>query len=132
VDNMNAAIKHLSNELKMDIREFTVAGIPHENLFAHKWFIGTDNPISASKVKMLLDEKLKELNTDYKIKRSVTLKKIFVEILPSEIFYKYHKSLGKEGGQNKFPRVIKGEKLEQWQNFVEKERVHYHKEIMIA
>jgi hypothetical protein len=118
IENLNEAIQHISKELKIDIREFSVAGVPHNSLFAHKWFIGTDDKVSASEIKLLLDKKLKILNTDYKIKRSVTLQEVFVEVLPSELFYKWQKSTGKEGGQHKFPRVLKGEKLAQWQAFL--------------
>jgi hypothetical protein len=36
-DNMNRAIEMVSTELKINIREFTVAGIPYKTLFAHHW-----------------------------------------------------------------------------------------------
>ena len=38
VDNMTRAISRVSEKLNLDIKEFTVAGIPHQNLFAHKWY----------------------------------------------------------------------------------------------
>jgi hypothetical protein len=128
IENLNAAISYVAGKLKIDIREFTVAGIPHNTLFAHQWFIGTEDRIDAELLKQELDQKLKELNRDYNTRRGLSLQEVFVEVVPSEIFYKYHKLIGKEGGQNKFPRVISGEKLENWQLFIEKEKVHYHKE----
>ena len=45
VDNMTRAISEISEKLNIDIKEFTVAGIPHKKLFAHKWYIGTDQQI---------------------------------------------------------------------------------------
>ncbi len=118
VDNMNEAIRQVSEELKIDIREYTVTGIPYQSLFAHHWYVGTDDIISSHILKDRLDRKLKELNNDYKTKRNVTLKEIFVEVLPTDFFYKWLKIQGKEGGQNKFPRVLNEEKLKFWQEFI--------------
>jgi hypothetical protein len=42
-----------------------------------------------------------------------------VTILPSSHFYDWMRMLGKEGGQNKFPRVIKGDKAGNWKEFVQ-------------
>ncbi|MGK7397594.1 MAG: GH3 family domain-containing protein [Candidatus Cyclobacteriaceae bacterium M3_2C_046] len=122
VDNMNKAIELVSNKLNIDIKEFTVAGIPYKSLFAHNWYIGTDDQVDTEQLKTLLDDCLMELNDDYRVERSAALKNIFVEILPAKIFYKWLKVHGKEGGQNKFPRVLKKAKFEAWKSFVEKEQ----------
>lgn len=123
VENMNEAIRQVSDELKIDIREFSVAGIPCQTLFSHHWYIGTDDKVSTSILKDKLDEKLKELNNDYKIKRTLALKEVSIDILPTSFFYKWLKIQGKEGGQNKFPRVLKEEKLKKWQEFLVSENV---------
>src|SRR5690606_21417205 len=39
VDNMNKAIEIVADELNINVREFTVSGIPHNSLFAHQWYI---------------------------------------------------------------------------------------------
>jgi len=65
-----------------------------------------------------LDHHLKSLNDDYAVERKHALKKVIVDVLPSGVFYEWMKSQGKEGGQNKFPRVLKGEKAENWQKFL--------------
>ena len=122
VDNMNKAIELVSNELNIDVKEFTVAGVPHNTLFAHHWFIGTDDSIDKNVFKRKLDEKLMALNDDYKVERSAALKEIFIDILPSNAFYKWLKVHGKEGGQNKFPRVIKKSIFEAWNQFVINEK----------
>ncbi len=47
VDNMNKAIKLVSEELNISIGEFTVAGVPYGNFFAHQWFIATDDKVNS-------------------------------------------------------------------------------------
>ena len=122
VDNMNDAIGFVANELNIGIREFTVAGVPHGNMFTHHWFIGTDGLVDANAVKVLLDKRLKEINDDYATERQHALKEIIVDILPANLFYQWHELHGKMGGQNKFPRVLKGEKLKDWETFLQQKQ----------
>jgi hypothetical protein len=117
-DNMNKAVKIVADELNIDIKEFSVAGINYESLFAHRWYIGTDDPVDASMLKEKIDEQLKVLNDDYRVERTAALKDIFVEVLPTHVFYDWMRQLGKEGGQNKFPRVLKKGKLTEWENYL--------------
>lgn len=119
VDNMNKAVEVVSDELNIDVKEFTVAGIPHGSLFAHHWFIGTDDAIEIGLLKEKLDAKLKELNDDYAVERSAALKEVVVETVPINLFYKWMESKGKAGGQNKFPRVLKKAQLDEWMQFLE-------------
>jgi hypothetical protein len=121
VDNMNKAIELVADELNIKIKEFTVAGIPHETLFAHHWYIGTDDKVDPQELREKIDLKLKILNDDYRVERSAALKEVFLDVYPTSTFYKYMKMIGKEGGQNKFPRVIKKQKYEDWVNFLEQE-----------
>ena len=118
VDNMNKAIELVSNEMNIGIKEFTVAGIPHGSLFAHHWFIGTDEAPDKSALRDRLDFYLKELNDDYAVERSAALKDVFVDLVPVKKFYAWMESKGKLGGQNKFPRVIKNAQLADWQTFL--------------
>lgn len=124
LDNMNKAMEILSNEFDTEIKEFAVAGVPHGTLFGHHWFIGTDEKINEESFKLRLDDILKELNDDYKVERSAGLKEVIVEILPSSLFYNWLKLLGKEGGQNKFPRVLTRKQLEDWLQFLANEKVN--------
>ncbi|MFH0864826.1 MAG: GH3 auxin-responsive promoter family protein [Bacteroidota bacterium] len=121
-ENMNRAIQMLEDEFNIEVREFTVAGIKYENMFAHKWYIGTDNQIDPDLVKTKIDEYLKILNDDYRVERIAAIKEVLVEIIPAEIFYKWMKLKGKEGAQNKFPRVLKNEKLTDWETFLSENR----------
>jgi len=118
VDNMNKAIELVSDELNVSIKEFTVSGIPHGTLFAHHWYIGTDDKVDPKVLKEKIDQHLKDLNDDYAVERSAALKEVLVDVIPIQKFYDWLGSKGKTGGQNKFPRVMKNAQLEEWVNFI--------------
>jgi hypothetical protein len=118
VDNMNKAVELVANELNITIREFTVAGIPHGSLFAHHWYIGTDEKVEKKILKERLDQHLKDLNDDYAVERKAALQEVFVDVLPVQTFYDYMEAKGKVGGQNKFPRVLKTTQREEWETFI--------------
>ncbi|PZX54159.1 GH3 family domain-containing protein [Algoriphagus chordae] len=120
VDNMNKAIELTAEEHDLNIREFTVLGVPHGTLFAHHWFIGSADTISPSVLKKSIDAHLKVTNDDYAVERNHALKEVKVTLLPSSLFYDWMREQGKEGGQNKFPRVLKGDKAASWQEFLVK------------
>ena len=117
-DNMNRAVEIVSDELDIDIKEFTVAGINYQSMFAHHWYIGTDDVIDTKILRKRIDEVLMELNDDYKVERIAALKEVIVDVLPSSIFYDYMQSKGKVGSSYKFPRVLKNEKLTDWENYL--------------
>ena len=119
-DNMNRAIKMLQDEFNIKINEFTVAGISYGSLFAHKWYLGTDDPIDPIVAATKLDEYLAILNDDYRVERIEAIRKVFAEILPLHVFYDWMKSQGKEGGAFKFPRVLKEEKRLNWEAHISK------------
>ena len=118
VDNMNKAVQQLSKDFNIEIPEYTVAGIPYEGTFAHKWYLGTNSNVDKNLLKHKLDSTLKELNDDYEVERRSALKDVFVEIIPVQKFYTFMDGKGKLGGQNKFPRVMKTTQLEEWEKFL--------------
>ncbi|MCF8364267.1 MAG: GH3 auxin-responsive promoter family protein [Bacteroidales bacterium] len=118
-DNMNRAVELMSNDLNIEVREFTVAGIKHGSMFAHKWFLGTDDPLDPDEAKERIDNHLKQLNDDYRVERIAAIKDVIVEILPAKVFYDWMRDHGKEGAQNKFPRVIKAKQLDEWEKYVD-------------
>ncbi len=123
VDNINKTIEVVAKEMNITIREFSVGGFAYQNLFAHRWFIGCDDPnVDAGKVKEIIDATLCELNDDYAVERTSALKEIFVEILPEKAFFNYLRAIGKDGAMNKFPRVMKGDKLKDWEKWLETNR----------
>lgn len=123
VDNMNKAIEMASEELNICIPEFTVAGIPHGSFFAHHWYVATDDAVDEKQLAKLIDEKIKLLNDDYEVERKHALKEIFVTVLSEKVFLDFMASKGKVGGQHKFPRVLKGKMLQDWNLFLKKELV---------
>ena len=123
VENMNKAIELVSDELNISIPEFTVAGVPYGNFFAHHWYIASDDTINAEDLKIRIDKKLKELNDDYEVERNHALKEVFADVLSEKTFMNFMISKGKIGGQHKFPRVLKGKMLEDWQKFLQQEVV---------
>jgi len=123
VENMNKAIKLVSEELNISIPEFTVAGVPYNNFFAHHWYIACDDSVDAKQLVKLIDEKLKILNDDYAVERNSALKEIFLDVLTEEQFLQFLHLKGKIGGQHKFPRVLKGNMLKDWELFLKGELV---------
>ena len=117
---MNKAIQLVSEELNTSIPEFTVAGVPLGLFFAHKWWLASDDQPDPIRLKKMIDEKLMELNDDYAVERRSALKDIFVQVLPEEKFIEFMRLQGKEGGQHKFPRVLKGKMLKDWEAYLEK------------
>lgn len=118
VDNLNKALSLAAEKLNISIPEFTVAGIPYGNFFAHKWYIATDDKVDKNELIALIDSYLKELNDDYAVERKHALKDVFIEVYPENVFIDFLKSKGKIGAQHKFPRVLKGKNLEDWENFL--------------
>ncbi len=122
-DNMNRAVELVARDLNIEIKEFSVVGIPYGSLFAHKWYIGTDDKVNEKILKEKLDEHLKTLNDDYRVERIAALKDVIVEILPPSVFYEWMEQKGKMGAQNKFPRVMKNKHLAEWEEFLKQKQL---------
>jgi hypothetical protein len=118
VENMNKAVQMVSEELNISIPEFTVVGFPYENLFAHKWYIACDDDVDPNVLIKKIDQHLCQLNDDYAVERTSALKEVFIEKLPEQAFMKFMETKGKVGGQHKFPRVLKGKILQEWNEFL--------------
>ncbi len=119
VDNMTQALEMVSGALNISIPEFTVAGVPHGNFFAHEWYVATNDTVDAKMLAEMLDAKLKLLNDDYEVERNHALKAVTAYVLPEQVFLDFLKSKNKVGGQHKFPRVLKGKILEEWKLFLQ-------------
>ena len=118
VDNMNKAIELVSEEFNISIPEYTVVGFPFENMFAHRWYVATNDTVNPDLLRKRIDENLRVLNDDYATERDSALKEVFLEVLPEERFMKFMEVKGKLGSQHKFPRVMKGKMLEDWNQFL--------------
>ncbi|MCS3798183.1 GH3 auxin-responsive promoter family protein [Niastella sp. OAS944] len=119
VDNMNKAIKLASEEMNVNIPEYTVAGIPHGLFFAHQWWIACDDAVDPELLRQKIDNCLKEVNDDYAVERNSALKEVYLKVLPVSKFMEFMHLKGKIGGQHKFPRVMKGKMFEDWNKFIE-------------
>ncbi len=120
VDNMSKALQLATEELNVSIPEFTVAGVPHGSFFAHHWYVASDDHVDAALLRNKIDQHLKELNDDYAVERASALKEVYLDVLPEQTFMDFLESKGKIGGQHKFPRVLKGNMLQDWKAFLYK------------
>ncbi len=118
VENMNKAIELVSEEFNISIPEYTVVGFPYKNFFAHRWYVATDDKVDTEKLRSRIDEHLRLLNDDYATERDSALKDVFLDVLPEEKFMKFMELKGKLGSQHKFPRVMKGKMLGDWEKFL--------------
>lgn len=118
VDNMNKAVELASEEFNISIPEYTVVGYPYEGFFAHKWYVATNDPVDESALNIFIDQKLRGLNDDYAVERDSALKQVSLQVLPEEKFMQFMELKGKLGSQHKFPRVMKGVMLDDWNRFL--------------
>lgn len=118
VDNMNRAVQMLGEEKNAGILEYTVLGVKSNGMFGHRWFLGCDQALDAEEAARKIDGYLKKLNDDYRVERLEAIRDVEAEVLPLSVFYDYMRLQGKEGSQNKFPRVLKGEKAEAWLEYL--------------
>ncbi len=120
VENMTMAIDRLAEQLQVAIPEFTVYPYRVGRFWGHKWFVGTSRAIDITNEELaeMLDQILKELNDDYATERTSALKEIKVFALPVKTFYQWMEQRGKLGSQNKFPRVLKGDQITHWEEFL--------------
>ncbi len=119
VDNMNKAIQMATREFNISIPEFTVAGIPCGNFFGHQWYIACNDMVDELQLCKFIDEQLKELNDDYAVERKSALREVKLKILTEQQFMDFMQKQGKIGGQHKFPRVLKGKMLKDWQMYLQ-------------
>ena len=118
-DNMTQAVEMLAEELGVSITEFTVAGIKHDTMYAHHWYLGTDDAIDPQEAIKKIDGYLCKLNDDYAVERTEAIKELFIDVLPTHVFYDFmEERIGKWGGATKFPRVLKGQRYEMWTDYL--------------
>ncbi|TAG09842.1 MAG: GH3 auxin-responsive promoter, partial [Sphingobacteriia bacterium] len=108
-----------TREFNISIPEFTVAGIPCGNFFGHQWYIACDDMVDELLLGTFIDEQLKELNDDYAVERKSALREVKLKIMTEQQFMDFMHKQGKIGGQHKFPRVLKGKMLKDWQMYLQ-------------
>jgi len=110
IDNAEKALKTACEKTNSSITEYTAAPIfmTDKSKGSHEWLIEFDNPPeNIQYFTKILDNALCSLNSDYEAKRykNITLEMPVIRNLKQGTFYKWLKSKGKLGGQNKVPRL---------------------------
>ena len=109
VHNADKAIENACIETNSIVKEYTAAPVFYnDSSGSHEWLIEFDKePNDFQKFKVVLDNSLKKLNSDYEAKRTsdILLKMPEIHIAPNGTFYNWLKSKNKLGGQFKVPRL---------------------------
>lgn len=110
-ENAEAALAYACHHTGATINEYTAGPVFMDEKGqkgAHEWIIEFhQSPNNREKFHQLLDEKLREVNSDYDAKRSYdfVLKKPIIHFAENGTFYEWMKQRNKLGGQNKVPRL---------------------------
>jgi len=110
IENAEEAISMAANKFNVSIVNYTVGPVFMEKKSkgSHQWLIEFEKkPKNIESFSLFLDEKLKELNSDYEAKRykNMTLKSPVVTVIKKGVFYDWLSINNKLGGQNKIPRL---------------------------
>ena len=111
VENAERAISVACSKTNAQIRDYTVAPVYMENKEkgAHEWLIGFEQyPDDMERFIRVLDETLRDLNSDYDAKRynNLILDDPKVRLIAPETFDLWLRNMGKLGGQHKIPRLM--------------------------
>lgn len=118
VDNMTDALTQVAYENQLDIKEFAVTGDTNEEGHSHTWYLACDNKVDADKIMRLIDERLCQLNDDYRTERQFALRDVKLKCLPVKTFHNFMELKGMYGAQYKFPRVLKGKIKSDWLEYL--------------
>jgi len=110
VENADAAITKAAKKMNVEILDYTAGPVfmKNNNKGKHEWIIEFNKPPNdIDRFACLLDQFLKNENSDYEAKRykdfAISMPKI--KIAEKGLFYKWLKSKNKLGGQHKIPRL---------------------------
>jgi len=110
VDNAEKALRKACKKTNAVIREYTAGPVfmQGDKKGSHQWlFEFIKQPDNIDHFMEVLDNKLKDLNSDYEAKRFKDLSLAFPQynILKEGTFYQWLKNKDKLGGQHKIPRL---------------------------
>ncbi|HCX22330.1 MAG TPA: hypothetical protein DHN29_10465, partial [Cytophagales bacterium] len=110
IENAEEAISLACERTSAEMENFTAGPkyLDAGTKGCHEWIIEFNRePDDLDRFKQILDEKLREINSDYDAKRHKDLALVapIVHNVPKGTFYNWMKSRGKLGGQNKVPRL---------------------------
>jgi len=115
IENTENALNKACLKTGAQVLEYTVAPIfmIDDKNGGHEWLIEfKTEPKCLNTFTTLLDNALKEINSDYEAKRylNMTLAEPKINIAPKGLFYCWLKNQGKLGGQHKIPRLSNSRK----------------------
>ena len=111
VENAEAAIEYACEQTGAMISNFTAAPVYFEDSQskgAHEWVVEFQKePESLEQFAKLMDQKLREVNSDYDAKRhkDLALRQLILHAAPHGLFEAWLGKKGKLGGQHKVPRL---------------------------
>lgn len=110
IDNAEQALTKACEVTQAKVRDYTACPIYFEgnNAGGHEWIIEFDSqPNDFERFIDVLDETLREVNSDYDAKRfkNMALNRPKIHNAPDGTFYQWMKSRNKLGGQHKVPRL---------------------------
>ena len=115
-DNANKAITYACKKTGSIVKEYTAAPvyISSNSSGRHQWLIEFSKPAKKlSEFCYYLDQKLKDLNSDYEAKRysDMTLSLPEIIVAKPNLFYLWLKESNRLGGQYKIPRLANNRKI---------------------
>lgn len=110
VENAETALAKACEQTHARVKDFTAAPryIGDGTKGCHEWIIEfSHEPDDLEKFRDILDQSLREINSDYDAKRQkdIAVQKLIIHVAPANTFYEWMKKRGKLGGQNKVPRL---------------------------
>ena len=110
IENAEQAIADACHKTQASVKNFTAGPkfLSEGNQGCHEWVIEfVKGPDNVDRFMQLIDEKLRELNSDYNAKRhkDLALRSPIMHVTDEGVFYEWMKKRGKLGGQNKVPRL---------------------------
>ncbi|MCS6968952.1 MAG: GH3 auxin-responsive promoter family protein [Bernardetiaceae bacterium] len=113
VENADVAIAYAAQQMGLIVNDYTAAPIylSISSKGGHEWVVEFDNfdenIHSLTTFSKLLDERLRQINSDYDAKRQGDLALVapVVHAVPKGTFYHWMAKRGKLGGQHKVPRL---------------------------
>lgn len=115
-ENLSMAITETGRRYGAEIHEF--CAYPNKKRNRHEWYIGVDRFIPESEFEVYLDERLKQLNDDYRTSRKFILKRPKIKAIPIDKFYEFMSVHHRIGSQSKFPRVLNTTLIRNWEAFL--------------
>ncbi|HMT29138.1 MAG TPA: GH3 auxin-responsive promoter family protein [Bacteroidia bacterium] len=116
VENAERAIAETCKKSGAVVREYTASPVyfSDESCGANEWLIEFEkHPDDIVRFSELLDQELKNVNSDYEAKRykNMALRPPMVKVMAENTFYNWLKSKEKLGGQHKVPRLSNNRKI---------------------